>query len=103
MPLHVGKASVCRPSSNPLDPTERTITLIFDFGEGGGIIQWAHNIGEAGTTTHGKKAIHVNDGGLGTDYFGCFPIAIQQISGFERDIKGRMKVVISYDTTAPGT
>jgi len=83
------------------DPVAKTLTLYFDYGEGEALYDWAKQISEGGTATHGKKVINVDSAGSPITYTGCFPISWQLVSGVERAARGKQKVVLSYDSKAP--
>jgi hypothetical protein len=84
------------------DEAERTLSIHFDYGEGSNIIAWARDVAEDGTSAIGKKRLTISSSPA-FDYFGCFPMLIQQISGWDVGLKGKAKVVLSYDRkeTAP--
>lgn len=80
-----------------INPADRTISLVYGFGEGGSIYGWLRDVAHNGTTQANKKAALIG----ATNYFGCFPIRFQFVSGFERASKTRVKAVLSYDFTQP--
>ncbi|HMP71628.1 MAG TPA: hypothetical protein PKE55_00020 [Kiritimatiellia bacterium] len=85
-----------------IDSTDRIVTLTFDYVEGGDILPWVHSIASQGTPNAGKRDMSViyEDNFVElyrTNYYGVFPIHYQIFTGFGQDIKGKERVVLSYD------
>lgn len=83
-----------------VNTNERTVTLTFDYTEAGGIYQWVKNFCIGIADLRSMSIIRKNAGGAETgrhNYYNCFPIEYQQISGFGQDIKLKERVVLSYD------
>lgn len=90
------------------DPVNRTLTMTFDYTEGGGIFQWVWNVAIHGTSGFGKKSLSVIEESspgveIGrTNYFECFPIRYEQFTGFGQPEKVKERVVLSYDWSEQG-
>jgi hypothetical protein len=81
-----------------VDTAAKTLTMYFDYGEGGNIFAWARNTVWQGSGLT-KVALTVDHPGATTRYYNCFPIAWQLVSGVERAARSKQKVVISYDNS----
>jgi hypothetical protein len=85
--------------------TDRTITMTFDYVEGGGMWQWVRNV--ATGAEQAPKAVSIiqmnGDTEVGrTNYFECFPIRYEQFTGFGQVEKVKERVVIAYGYSQPG-
>jgi hypothetical protein len=92
-------------------PSNRTVELTFDYGEGGSVLDWVRDIAQNGTTGSGKRDLSViYESFSGTNYvefartnfFGVFPIGYQA-QRMAVDLKGREKVTLSYDYEEDGS
>lgn len=89
--------------------TDRTLTLVYNYIEGGGLWDWVVTIAEYGTTNQGKKDIIIttldeNLAELSTEnYHRCFPVRYEQFTGFAQDIQTKERVIIhcGYSQPAP--
>jgi len=88
-----------------ITPTNRTVTLTFDYGEGGSALGWVKDIAQSGTLSSGKRdlsVIYETFNGTNfvenvrTNFFGVFPIHYQAIS-LGLDIKSKERLTLSYD------
>lgn len=90
------------------DTVARTLTLTFDYVEGGGILEWVREIATQGTFTKGRKAVAViQESSPGVEdsreiYSECFPIRYEQFTGFGQVEKIKERVVIAYGYSEPG-
>ena len=78
-------------------PSGRTLTLWFDYGEGEPVYGWVRETAQSGSSVVGTRSITVHWPGGSRNYFGAFPIAWQLVDGVERAVRGRQRVVISYN------
>lgn len=88
-----------------ITPSNRTLSLTFDYGEGGAILGWVRDIAMTGSQNAGKRdmsVIYESFNGTNhvevarTNFFGVFPIHYQALS-LGQDIKSKERVVLSYD------
>lgn len=90
------------------DPVAKTLTMTFDYNEGGGIFDWAADYAVRGTSVLARRPLAlVYEDNRGVElgrnnFFECFPIRYQHFTGFDIDTKGREQVVISYDFASNG-
>jgi hypothetical protein len=87
------------------DPESRTVTLTYDYTEGGGIWSWVSDQG-AGTVQKRAMSVIFEENFVEvsrTNYFGLFPVAYEHLTGFSQPEKVKERVVISYDFSEPGT
>ena len=82
-----------------IDDVNRTLTFTYDFVEGKGIWHW---VIETIQCIGDKKSLSViqEEGGQKVsqrDYFGCFPMNYEILSGFRLDAKLKTRIVISFD------
>ena len=90
--------------------TERTLTLEYDFIEGGGIMEWVKLVATFGTNSvvyDVKRSISVVtvDENLDeisrTNYYGCFPKRYEQFAGFVQDIQTKERILLNCDSSSP--
>ncbi|MBI3447522.1 MAG: hypothetical protein HY049_01180 [Acidobacteria bacterium] len=90
------------------DPVNRTLTLTYDFVEGGGVLDWVREIATLGTSGAGRRAMSViRESSPGveigrTNYFECFPIRYENFTGFGQPEKIKERVVVAYGFQEPG-
>lgn len=87
-----------------VDDANRTLTFTYDFVEGRGVWGWARNTIKG---IEAKKSLIViqEEGGVEVsrrNYFGCFPIKYEQVTGFGLDSKIKARVVVSFDSWEAG-
>jgi hypothetical protein len=86
------------------DATARTLTMTFDYVEGGGVFQWVTNVAQGDTQRRAISLIQMNgnqETGR-TNFFECFPIRYEQFTGFGQVEKIKERVVIAYGFSEPG-
>jgi len=81
-----------------VDLEVRTITLTFDYIEGGGIWDWVQSTAQGLVANRAMSLIQMEDGFevRRTNYFECFPIQYQQFTGFGQIEKAKERVVIAF-------
>ena len=90
------------------DPVNRTLTLTFDYVEGGSIFDWARQVAMIGTFNFGRKNMSViaeSSPGVETgrtNYFECFPIRYENFTGFGQVEKIKERIVVTYGFQEPG-
>ncbi len=90
------------------DPVNRTLTMTFDYVEGGGILGWTFEVATQGTSNFGRKNMSVieeSSPGVETgriNYFECFPIRYENFTGFGQPEKIKERIVIAYGFQEPG-
>lgn len=87
------------------DATNHTLTMTFDYAEGGGIWKWVEDVAEG--REQGRKALSVIDMNGDTETgrtndFECFPIRYEQFTGFGQVEKIKERVVIAYGFSERG-
>lgn len=85
------------------DPVERTLTVTFDYVEGGEIFQWVTEIAE-GTEVRRGVSIIEEQGGVEvgrTNCYEAFPIRYEQFTGFGQVEKIKERVVLAYSYCEP--
>ena len=104
---------------NVVEQTDRVLTLVYDFVEGGGdyfspasgiygIWGWTESIADLGTSELQKRSISVitqDENGNEVsriNYFGCFPIKYEQFAGFVQDLQTKERIIINCDFSMPG-
>jgi hypothetical protein len=86
-----------------VEHTDRTLTLVYDYAEGGQIWKWVKTIAEVGTTGEGKSVVSVVtlDDNMNQipwrNYHRCFPTKYEQFTGFAQDIQTRERVILNCD------
>jgi hypothetical protein len=86
-----------------VEQTDRSLTLVYDYVEGGGLWQWVEEIAENGTTVEGKEFASIvtrdanGDEIARTTYYGCFPKKYEQFAGFAQDIQTKERVILNCD------
>jgi hypothetical protein len=89
-----------------IEQTDRTLTLVYDYVEGGGLWQWVEMIAEDGTssaTGHGKRdaSVVTLDENMvpisRKNYYRCFPKKYEQFTGFAQDIQTKERVILNCD------
>jgi Collagen triple helix repeat (20 copies) len=87
-----------------LDATNRTLTLTYDYIEGGGIWRWVLDTAQGAGRSRSLSIIELSgDTETGrTNFFGCFPIRYEQFTGFGQVEKLKERIVVSYDVSQPG-
>jgi hypothetical protein len=86
-----------------VEQTDRSLTLVYDYVEGGGLWQWVEEIAENGTTVMGKRSgsiITRDANGVEIErmnYYGCFPKKYEHFSGFAQDIQTKERVILNCD------
>jgi hypothetical protein len=89
-----------------IEQTDRTLTLVYDYVEGGGLWHWVEMIAEDGTSTatgHGKRIASVVtlDENMvpiaRKNYHRCFPKKYEQFTGFAQDIQTKERVILNCD------
>jgi hypothetical protein len=89
-----------------VEQTDRTLTLVYDFAESGGLYEWVRLIVENGTQYEPKRDIQIStvDENMepieSTNYYGCFPIKYEQFTGFVQDIQTKERVLLNCDSSA---
>jgi hypothetical protein len=81
------------------DATNRTITMTFDYVEGGGIWIWVEHVAEGREQASKALSIIQMNGSTETgrtNYFECFPIRYEQFTGFGQVEKVKERVVLAY-------
>jgi len=87
--------------------TDRSLTLVYDYVEGGEIWNWTRDTLSQGTTTLGKKSISVItlDASMNeiarTNFYECFPKKYEQFKGFSQDIQTKERIIINCDFSEP--
>ena len=79
---------------------ERTVTLTHDFVEGAFLQGWYYPVLDGFFTAKRSMSIVELVGGIEVsrrNYYGCFPMRYEHLSGFGLDMKLKIRVVISYD------
>ena len=87
------------------DAANRTLTMTFDYVEGGGIWEWVDAVAEG--REQARKSISAIDMNGNQEvgrinYFECFPIRYEQFTGFGQVEKVKERVVIAYGFSQPG-
>lgn len=85
-----------------LDETNHTLTLTYDYNEGGDIYAWVKYIIQGNTDKRAISVVETTDGSASTEigrynHYGCFPIKFEQFYGFGLTTKVKSRIVISYD------
>lgn len=86
------------------DAAHRTLTMTFDYVEGGGIWFWVVNTAQGQGQNRALSVIEMN-GNVETgrtNYFEVFPIRYEQFTGFGQVEKLKERVVIAYGYSEPG-
>ena len=81
------------------------MTLTLDFGYEAGLSQtytWLLNFMNGIFDRRSMSVITFGPGGYGDEvsrrnYYEVFPILFQQVDGFQHDVKGRFRLILSYD------
>jgi hypothetical protein len=86
------------------DPVSRTLTMTFDYIEGGGMWDWVVLTAEGRDGRRNLSLIDLDgDRETGrTNYFECFPVRYEQFTGFGQVEKVKERVVIAYGFSQPG-
>ena len=82
-----------------VDEKNRTITMTFDYVEGGQMWLWVRGTAEGRQLKKEMSIIdwHPEKGEVGrVNYYNCFPIRYRQFAGFGQFDKAKERVVISY-------
>lgn len=86
-----------------VEQTERSMTLVYDYVEGGSLWQWVRMTVESGTTLEPKRNVSIVtlDANMveiaRTNYQGCFPAKYEQFVGFAQDIQTKERVILNCD------
>jgi len=91
-----------------LDEVNRTITLTYDYNEGGDLYNWVKETIQGIGAKRSSSIIETTNGDPTTEisrinYFECFPIKFEQFYGFGLNTKLKTRIVISYDYWQVGT
>jgi hypothetical protein len=86
------------------------VTLTMLYTESGGILDWVRATVMVGSTNVGKKAMsvisdastHATPDEVRQNYYGCFPIRWEVVSGFGSYLELTERVVIECDSNEPG-
>jgi Collagen triple helix repeat (20 copies) len=86
------------------DATARTLTLTFDYVEGGSIWPWVTETAQGAGHHRAMSVIEMNgDTETGrTNFFQCFPIRYEQFTGFGQVEKLKERVVVAYGHAEAG-
>ena len=90
------------------DVENQTLKLTFDFENGlRGIYDWTKDFEDGIHALRAMSVITYGPAGFGDEisrrnYFETFVLSFEQINGFQNDIEGRFRVVLSYDASEDG-
>jgi hypothetical protein len=89
------------------DPANRTVTMTFDYVEGGQVFSWVRDTAQGSGPLHTRRVTTTIDeqGGVEvgrTNCFESFPIRYEQFTGFGQVEKIKERVVIGYGWCEPG-
>jgi hypothetical protein len=85
------------------DVSNNTVTLTFGYEAGlRELYLWMLNFVDGIADIRSMSVITYGAGGFGDEvsrrnYFEVFPLSFEQINGFQSDVKGQFRVVLSYD------
>jgi hypothetical protein len=89
------------PRLEEVDEAESRLTLVYDFAEGGVLLDLVKRTVQEGTTTRPSLKFDLILGAAGSTndsrYHGCFIVRYEQFTGFGHDIKLKERVVIDCD------
>jgi hypothetical protein len=82
-----------------VDESNRTITFTFDFVEGGGLFEWVSDIIEGESNLRSISIIQEESGSEVSrrNYYGCFPMNYEQITGYELDTSAKARVTVNFN------
>ena len=84
-----------------MDDAESRVTLVYDYVEGGTILQYLRDLVQFGTTSIGRFVLDIGEVGggvpLAAEYTGCFVTKYDQFTGFGQDIKLKERIIVDCD------